>query len=102
MVDILLEFHLMLKMSWSVNLAVLDNFGSVCGQAKRTVVTVTRIVGYGQMELPAPASIVGEMLKVARATIHQTVLLLMEDYLREWVFFSIGVGPIIGGKTEVF
>ena len=102
MVDILLEFHLMLKMSWSVILAVLEIFGSVCGQAKRNVVTLTKIVGYGPMELRLLVLSGGEMLKVARATIHQTVLILMEDYLREWVFFSIGVGPIIGGKTEVF
>ena len=101
MVDTLPEFHLMLKMSWSVMLAVLNSFGSVCGQAKRKVVTVTKIVGYGPMELRLLVLSGGETLKVASPTIHQTVVLLMEDYLREMVLFLITHTTIIGGKTQV-
>ena len=93
----LLEFPLMLKMNWSVLLAAMACFGSACGRGRQQSVTETAIVGYGQMELPAPASVVGEILQVARATIHQTV---REDFGREWVQFSITLITIIDGKTQ--
>ena len=98
----LLEFPLMLKMNWSVLLAAVACFGSACGRGRQQSVTETAIVGYGQMELPAPASVVGEMLQVARATIHQTVALLLLCALfgREWVQFSITLITIIDGKTQ--